>query len=86
MPIAKTVHNDVTPLYPSGDFVEFTPNDATVLEGVRAVYTEGAGNLVVENGAGTEVTFVMPADGSGLPISPRKVKAATSVTKVVLFY
>jgi hypothetical protein len=77
---------DVRPLYSSRKFQEFTPDDDVFLEGVRAVYTEGAGDLVVEDGAGTQVTFVMPDEGSGLPISPRRIRETTSVSKVVIFY
>jgi hypothetical protein len=86
MPLSQGAPGDVRPLYSSGMFEEFTPDDDVFLQNVRAVYTEGAGDLVVENGAGTVVTFVMPDEGSGLPISPRRIRETTSVSKVVLFY
>jgi hypothetical protein len=86
MPLSQGAPGDVRPLYSSGMFEEFVPDDDVILQNVRAVYTEGAGDLVVENGARQSVTFTMPDEGSGLPISPRRVLETTSVSKVVLFY
>jgi hypothetical protein len=87
MGIKATIHDDVTKLWPSGDFREFIPDDGEILSEVRAVYAEGAGDLVLENGRGEAVTFVLATDdGVGFPLSPRRVMESSTVSKVILIY
>lgn len=86
MTIAKTVHDDVTPIYPSGTWVAVTKSDSTVLVGVRAIYVGTAGNLAVKAGTQTTVTFVGVPAGTLLPISPDYVMAATTAADIVALY
>lgn len=62
--------------YTSGDAV--TPNDATILRGVKGLYVGGTGNVKVDMkgvGAGATLTFSGVPAGTILPIEITKVYA-----------
>lgn len=65
------------------NFVAITPSDATVYSNIRAIYCVTSGTLSAENSAGTAVSIAMTA-GQTIPISPQKIKAATTGTYVAL--
>jgi hypothetical protein len=64
-------------------FAAVTPSDATAYTNIRAVYCVTAGTLQAENLAGATVAIAMTA-GQTIPISPGKIKAATTGTYVIL--
>lgn len=66
---------------PSNKFYAVTPSDTTLVD-ARAIFVGGEGNLVLENEDGTDVTFAVKA-GTLLPVSPKRVKAATTATGIV---
>jgi hypothetical protein len=66
------------------NFAAVTPSDATAYVDNRAIYCVTAGTLVAENSAGAAVSIAMTA-GQVIPISPQKIKAATTGTYVRLY-
>lgn len=72
-------------LITSSFFEAITPSDTTALENIRALVIGGAGNLVLTNSNGDDVTFAVVA-GQTLLVSPAKVKAATTATTIVALY
>ncbi len=72
-------------LVTSAFFEAITPSDDTVLENVRALVIGGAGDLVLTNSNGDDVTFTVVA-GQTLVVSPAHVKAATTATVIVALY
>lgn len=66
------------------NFAAVTASDATVYTDTRAVYCVTAGTLQAENSAGTTVAIAMTA-GQTIPISPAKIKVATTGTYVRLY-
>jgi hypothetical protein len=66
------------------NFAAVTPSDATVYTDIRAIYCVTAGTLSLENSVGATVAIAMTA-GQVLPVSPAKVKAATTGTYVRLY-
>jgi hypothetical protein len=64
-------------------FAAVTPSDTTTYVNIRSVYCVTAGTLQAENLAGVTVPIAMTA-GQVVPISPGKIKAATTGTYVIL--
>lgn len=65
------------------DFTAITASDSTVYNNIRAIYCVTAGTLQAENRVGVTVPIAMTA-GQTIPISPAKVKAATTGTYIAL--
>lgn len=65
------------------NFVAIAPSDSTVYSTIRQIYCVTSGTLVAENSAGAAISIAMTA-GQTIPISPAKVKAATTGTYVAL--
>jgi hypothetical protein len=65
-------------------FAAVTPSDSTVYTDTRAIYCVTAGTLSVDNDVGATVAIAMTA-GQTIPISPAKIKAATTGTYVRLY-
>jgi hypothetical protein len=65
------------------DFVTITPSDSTIYNNIRAIYCVTAGTLQAENRLGVTVPIAMTA-GQTIPISPAKVKAASTGAYVAL--
>ena len=66
------------------NFAAVVTSDATTYTDIRAIYCVTAGTLSVENSAGATVAIAMTA-GQTIPISPAKIKAATTGTYVRLY-
>lgn len=65
----------------SPNFAAVTASDSTVYNDTRAIYCVTAGTLQAENSSGVTVPIAMTA-GQTIPISPAKIKAATTGTYV----
>ena len=64
-----------------------TPSDATELGPCKALYIGGAGNVAVHMPErDTPVTFIAVPVGTVLPVSARRVLAATTATNIVALY
>jgi hypothetical protein len=61
-----------------------TPSDSTTYDRAAGVYCLTAGNCVVQDNAGTSITYPMTA-GQVLPFPPRKIMAASTGTYVIWF-
>jgi hypothetical protein len=68
---------------PSAAWEAVTPSDVTTYSDVRGVFVAGAGTLVLTDGGGAVVTFTCVA-GQLLPVSPSKIKAASTATGIVV--
>ncbi len=69
---------------PTNGFAAITPDDATDLTTpARSIYVGGAGDVVVKNAAGTNVTFTAVPAGTTLPIQTTRVMA-TGTTATLL--
>jgi len=81
---AKMNYMDI-PAFPASGFA-VTPSDATVFKNPTALYVNGEGNVVVEpwNGGATLTFGAMPI-GSIVPLTVRRVLAATTATVIGLF-
>jgi hypothetical protein len=75
---------DETMIAGSPNFAAVTPSDSTVYTDTRSVYCVTAGTLQAENAVGATVAIAMTA-GQTCPISPAKIKAATTGTYVRIF-
>lgn len=72
-------------------FFSITPSDSAIVEACEAIYVGGTGSLVITHrisdgsGAWTEVDTVLNGVAAGVwhPISPYKIKAASSATGIV---
>lgn len=64
-------------------FAAVTPSDSTTYNNIRAIYCVTAGTLQADNDVGATVAIAMTA-GQTIPISPAKIKAATTGTYVAL--
>lgn len=77
--------------HPATQAAAVTPSDSTVIN-ARALYVGSAGNLTVDmlgnaqSAGATDVAFLNVAAGTLLPISVRRVKAATTATNIVALY
>ena len=79
--------DNTTNISPASELVAITKSDSTVYSPyIRAIYVGAAGNVVVEDVAGTETTFTAVPQGTTIgPFSVRKVKAATTASSLVGF-
>lgn len=69
---------------PSRNFAAITPNDTVVLPGdVREVFCLTAGNLVVTNWGGVDLTIPLTA-GQSVGINPKLVKTTSTGTYAAL--
>ena len=69
--------------FPARGYQAVTPNDNTVLN-CRALYIGGTGNVVLQMPDREEVvTFHNVLAGTILPVSARRVMAATTATNIV---
>ena len=71
-------------LLPSVKAVAVAPSDSTVLPAHRAIYVGGAGDLSVTYLDGTTGTISTVAAGTQLPLSVKKIMAATTATAITL--
>lgn len=78
----------VSPISPSGEFSEVTPNDSIPLAKVtRSIYVGTAGDLTVVDLTGTTVTFVGVLAGTLMPLKVRIVKdTATTADDIVALH
>jgi hypothetical protein len=60
-----------------------TPADSDLTQPARALYVGGAGNLVITTVGGSVVTLTGVAAGSFVPISVKRVAAASTATSIV---
>lgn len=67
-------------------FVTVTPGTADVPAGAVGLYVGGAGNVSAVDQDGTTVVFTAIPVGTFLPISPKKILAASTATLMVLIY
>ena len=73
--------------FPASGAVAVTPSDTTELGPCRALYIGGTGNVVVHMpGRDASVTFSNVLAGTILPVSARRVLAATTATNIVALY
>lgn len=73
--------------FPASGAAAVTPSDTTELGPCRALYIGGTGNVVVHMpGRDTAVTFSNVLAGTILPVSARRVMAATTATNIVALY
>jgi hypothetical protein len=71
---------------PAYDAVAITPNDSTVLSGMRAIYVGVGGDISVATPTGN-VTFVGVPQGTILPVAASKVRSTgTTATTMVGLY
>lgn len=73
---------------PSNKAVAITPSDSTDLNGVRAIYVGGAGNLAVRlaRDPSTTITLMAVTVGQIYDLRVTRVMAATTATNLVGFY
>lgn len=72
--------------FPARGYAAVTPSDSTELN-CRALYVGGTGNLVLQMpGREETVTFNNVLAGTVLPVSARRVMAATTATNIVALY
>lgn len=83
--MSNGVENAVLALASAGSATAVTKSDITTYAAMRAVYVGTAGDLTVTiNGA--DVVFKNVSSGQLLPISPTKIKAATTAADVVALF
>lgn len=58
----------------------------TKIQGFKALYIGGAGDVYVKNDAGTSVAFQNVPAGSLLPVSGTYIMAATTATNIVALF
>lgn len=68
---------------PSRSFFALVASDATILPDGHGVVCLTSGNCIVDNAGDTELTIPMTA-GQWLPISPKRLKAASTGTYALL--
>lgn len=68
---------------PARNFIAAAEHDTNVLPEARGVVCLTSGNCVVDNHGDTELTFPMTA-GQWLPISPKRLKVASTGTYALL--
>lgn len=74
-------------MFPAYKLTAVTPNDSTVLTGVRALWVGGAGTIsIIACNDTAAVSLTVPA-GTLLPIFAKTVRATgTTATGIVAFY
>lgn len=69
--------------FPASGYAAVTPSDTTEVN-CRALYVGGAGNVVLQMpGRSETVTFSNVPAGTFMPVSARRVMAATTATSIV---
>lgn len=77
-------HRVDSPAFPALEQLAVTPSDTTTFDPpTRGLYVGTGGSLVVTDPYGNDATYANVADGSALPISVVKVKAATTASNIV---
>ena len=72
--------------FPASGAATVTPSDSTEIN-CRALYVGGAGTVVVQlPSRGVSLTFAGVLAGTILPVSARRVMAATTATNIVALY
>lgn len=72
--------------FPASGAAAVTPSDSTEIN-CRALYVGGAGNVVVQMpNRDVSITFSGVLAGTILPVSARRVMAATTATNIVALY
>lgn len=72
--------------FPASGAAAVTPSDSTEIN-CRALYVGGAGNVVVQMpNRDVSITFSGVLAGTILPVSARRVMAATTATSIVALY
>ena len=72
--------------FPANGYAAVTPSDTTELN-CRAIYVGGGGNVVLQMpGRSETVTFSNVPAGTFMPVSARRVMAATTATNLVALY
>lgn len=72
--------------FPASGAAAVTPSDSTEIN-CRAIYVGGAGNVVVQMpNRDVSITFSGVLAGTILPVSARRVMAATTATNIVALY
>lgn len=72
--------------FPASGYAAVTPSDTTEIN-CRALYVGGAGNVVLQMpGRSETVTFSNVPAGTFMPVSARRVMAATTATNLVALY
>jgi hypothetical protein len=70
---------------PSEDFYAITPSDSVALAtAIRGIYVGGAGDVSVQNAAGTAVVFKAVPVGSVLPVSTTRVNATLTTATLLI--
>jgi len=69
---------------PSALWHAVTPDDSTVLIGVRSVYVGVTGDVTCTDYSGDTVTFTAVPAGQILPISPVIINSATTADGIVI--
>jgi len=71
---------------PPEGHANITPDDDTVLEKVIAFYVGVSGDLVAEDPAGVEATYLSAPAGLIIPGQFTKLKTGTTATNIVAMY
>ena len=74
------------PMFPATRLAAVTPSDTTDLNGSRALWVGGAGNLVVMATNDTVAVTMVVAANTLIPVFARRVMAATTATSIVALY
>lgn len=86
MGLKKTTADDVTPLYPSGEFVAVTPHDTTEYTNIRAILVTVGGTLTLTNNSEGDIDFGTVAAGTLLPVSPKRIMDTGTTATVLALY
>ena len=72
--------------FPASGYAAVAPSDTTEVN-CRALYVGGAGNVVLQMpGKSETVSFLSVPAGTFMPVSARRVMAATTATNIVALY
>jgi hypothetical protein len=72
--------------FPASGYQAVTPSDDTEVK-CRALYVGGTGNVVLQMpGRSETVTFSSVPAGTFMPVSARRVMAATTATSIVALF
>lgn len=69
---------------PLRDLIAVTPNDTTILQGIRALWVGGAGNVAVRTIQGTTVTISGIVAGTLIPIEVDIILATGTTATLIL--
>ncbi|MCB1885582.1 MAG: hypothetical protein KDG89_16580 [Geminicoccaceae bacterium] len=79
-----TLRKPMTADSSGGRFMAVTPSDDAPIEECRALYVGGAGDLVLEDDAGSAVAFAGVPAGTVLPVRTRKVRASGTTASAIV--